>query len=153
MELRELVFQRVRRMVSENKFIAGVVLFGSLARGEETERSDVDLLILWDGLKVNSSRRHVYVYEVVSKYFPSTLRLTVLEMEYTSFIKVKKLTPLILNIIYDGIVLYDKYGRLREFMKKVREELKVKGLKRRKTGRTYYWILPKPGAKVRLEVE
>jgi len=148
----EIVVKCVKKMVLKNEFVAGVILFGSVARGEESERSDVDLLVLWEGLDVDAKKRHVYVYRIVSQYFPSSVKLTVLDMEYSSFLRVRKLTPLLLNIIYDGVVLYDKYGLLEKFLSKVREELKAKGVKRVKLGKYYYWKLPKPGARVGLEV-
>lgn len=147
-----MVAKCVERMVSENEFIAGVILFGSVARGEESERSDVDLLVLWEGLDVNPRERYVYVYRVVSRYFPPSVRLTVLDMEYSGFLRVRKLTPLLLNVMYDGVVLYDRHGLLEEFLSKVRRELRAKGVRRRKSGKYYYWELPKPGAKVELEV-
>jgi len=142
----------VEKIVSENQFIAGVILFGSVARGEEDKKSDVDLLILWENLRVSPDKRHVYIYKVVSRYFPYSIGVTVLEMKYEDFLKAKKATPLLINIIYDGIVLYDKHGKLREFMSKVKRELENKGVKRRKIGKYYYWELPKPGAKIKLEV-
>ena len=152
MGLFEITTRCVERIVLENEFIVGVILFGSVARGEESGRSDVDLLILWEGLDVDVRKRHVYVYRVVSRYFPSFVRLTVLDMEYSRFLNVRKLTPLLLNIICDGVILYDKYGLLEDFLIRVRRELKAKGLERVKLGKYYYWKLPKPGAKVELEV-
>ena len=96
-ELRQKIAQHAKKIASENQFIAGVILFGSIARGEETEQSDVDLLILWEKLNVDPRKRHVYIYKTVSKYFPPNLRLTVLDMEYNSLLKTTKLTPLLLN--------------------------------------------------------
>ncbi|MEM3371704.1 MAG: nucleotidyltransferase domain-containing protein [Candidatus Korarchaeum sp.] len=142
----------VSKMVTENSFITGVILFGSAARGEEGERSDLDLLILWEELGLDTSERYIYVYKMVSRYFPQSLGLTVIEMSYSSFLSLKKLTPLLLNVIYDGVVLYDKHGRLEEFLSKIREEIKSKGLKRKKIGKYYYWELPEAGSKVELEV-
>ncbi|RLE91878.1 MAG: hypothetical protein DRJ55_05130 [Thermoprotei archaeon] len=151
-ELREKIAQHARKMASENEFVAGVILFGSIARGEETEQSDVDLLILWEKLNVDPRKRHVYIYKTVSKYFPPNLRLTVLDMEYNSLLKTTKLTPLLLNIIQDAVVLYDRHNKLQKFISNTRKQLKAKNTRRIKTGKTYYWKLPKPGAKVKLEV-
>ena len=95
--------------------------------------------------------RYVYIYRVVSRYFPD-ISLTVLDAEYSSFFRVKNVTPLFLNVVYDGIVLYDRHGRLKNFLSRVRRELEEKGVRRRKIGRYYYWELPKPGEKVKLEV-
>ena len=43
----------IDRLVSENPFISGIILFGSISRREKRERSDIDLLILWDKLEMN----------------------------------------------------------------------------------------------------
>ena len=151
MDILHIIAERVKEMVSENQFISGVILFGSIARGEEHGRSDIDLLILWENLRIDPSERYIYIYRIVSKYFPST-NLTLLDIEYSSFLNARKITPLLLNIIYDGIVLYDKYGKLEDFLSRVKRELETKGIKRRKIGRYYYWMLPEAGSKVRLEV-
>jgi predicted nucleotidyltransferase len=147
--LRELASKCVSDAAQECSFIAGVVLFGSVARGEESERSDVDLLVLWEGLDKREALQ--VVYEAVSKKFPPGIGLTVLEAEYWNFVNARKLTPLLVNIAYDGIVLYDKYGKLNEFLARVRRGIEEKGLARRKLGKSYYWVLPKPGSKVVFE--
>ncbi len=145
------VYEAAKKMVSGNEFIAGVVLFGSTARGEGDESSDLDLLVLWEHLDVDPRERHIYVYKAVSKFFPGK-GLTVLDMEYERFLKARKATPLLLNIIWDGIVVYDKYGKLDSFILRVREELRSKGVIRKRTGKYHYWVLPKPGQKIVLEV-
>ncbi len=139
-------------MAQENSFVCGVILFGSLARGESVERSDIDLLVLWRGLHMDRRERYVYIYRVASQYFSPSRGLTVLDMEYDKFLGFKKITSLALNMIWDGIVLYDKYGKLKGYLERLREGIKNKGLTRIKIGRYYYWKLPKPKAKVILEV-
>lgn len=146
MGLRELAIERVERAVRESSFIAGVVLFGSVARGEESERSDVDLLVLWEGLDEREAAR--VVYEAVSKHFPPGVGLTVLEAEYWKFVSARKATPLLVNIACDGVVLYDKHGRLGELLSRVKRRLEEEGFVRRRHGKHYYWVLPRPGAKV-----
>jgi len=145
--LRELAAKCVSDAVRECGFIAGVVLFGSVARGEEGEGSDVDLLVLWEGLDKDALRT---VYEAVSRCFPPGIGLTVLEAEYWSFVSTRKLTPLLINIAYDGVILHDKYGKLSEFLSRIKRGLSEKGLVRRRLGESYYWVLPEPGSKVAL---
>ncbi|MBO3803993.1 MAG: nucleotidyltransferase domain-containing protein [Candidatus Brockarchaeota archaeon] len=140
----------VRKIAVDNQFIAGIILFGSAARGEEEEKSDLDLIVLWENLNVDPGKRHAHIYSVISKYFPYN-KPTVLEMEYSGFLNIKKATPLVVNIIWDGVVLYDRHGKLKDFMSNARDQLVAKGLVRRKAGKYYYWELPKPGAKVELE--
>ena len=147
MGLRELAAKCVSDAVRECGFIAGVVLFGSVARGEEGEGSDVDLLVLWEGLDKDALRT---VYEAVSRCFPPGIGLTVLEAEYWSFVSTRKLTPLLINIAYDGVILHDKYGKLSEFLSRIKRGLSEKGLVRRRLGESYYWVLPEPGSKVAL---
>jgi len=147
--LRDLAAKCVSDAVRESSFIAGVVLFGSVARGEESERSDVDLLVLWEGLDKREALQ--VVYKAVSEKFPPGIGLTVLEAEYWSFVNARKLTPLLINVAYDGIVLYDKYGKLSEFLLRVKRGIERKGLARKKLGKSYCWVLPKPGYKVVFE--
>jgi predicted nucleotidyltransferase len=148
-DLRELAAKCVGEAVRESSFIAGVVLFGSVARGEWSERSDVDLLVLWEGLDASKAPRTVY--EAVSRRFPAGVPLTVLEAEYWSFVGARKLTPLLVNVACDGVVLYDRYGKLSDFLLRIKRGLERAGVVRKRRGRFYYWVLPKPGAKLVLE--
>jgi len=148
----DIIDRYIKKVISENPFITGIILFGSIARGEERERSDIDLLVLWDDLQVDPDERHVYIYKAVSKHFPPSTSLTVIDMKYTDFLKTEKVTSLFLNVVYDGIVLYDKHGKLKSFLSKVKKELERKGVKRVKIGKYYYWKLPKAGGKIELKV-
>jgi len=71
---------------------------------------------------MNISEAYIYIYKIIRKYFPANIDLTVLEMNYLKFISMKEITPLILNILWDGIVLYDKHGKLRDFILNIRKK-------------------------------
>jgi predicted nucleotidyltransferase len=146
------LFENAKRMAFENTFISEVISFGSAARGESDRRSDLDILILWEGLNMDWRERYVHLYKVASSYFTSSGDLTVLDMEYGKFLKPRKITTLLLNIIWDGLVLYDRHGKLKRFLSKVRRELREKGIVRVKSDKYYYWVLPKPGVKVELKI-
>lgn len=145
----ETLREKLLKIALENSFVAGIILFGSVARGEGTKESDMDLLILWEGLNPDDS--YSYVYRNVSRYFPRE-SVTILDMNYFDFFKVEDVTTLYINIIWDGVVIYDKHGKLNDFLVKVKNELTAKGVERKKVGKYYYWKLPKPGQKVKLEV-
>jgi len=147
-ELLDVLSSSAARMGCENPFVAGIILFGSVARGEPRGRSDLDLLILWEGVDLPLRERYIMFYKLAARYFMVGKDLTVLDMEYDRFINSRRLTPLLLNIISDAVVLYDKYDRVSSFVSEARERLAKTGLKRVKRGRFYYWILPKPGAVV-----
>lgn len=113
-------------------YVKGVILFGSVARGEADERSDVDLLVLHEGLNVSDvveRRRIVYreVAEVLRGVFPTT----VIDMELELFLKPKTITSLLLNIYYDAVVVLDRTGELREFIKFVKGRVEKSDLARR----------------------
>ncbi|RLF12284.1 MAG: hypothetical protein DRJ69_01075 [Thermoprotei archaeon] len=136
-----------RRMAFKEPRIAGVLLFGSHARGEAKPDSDLDLMILLDG---RSQVNDVELYEQASKCFRWKYGLTVLSMEYGEFLSPQALTPTLLNVMWDAVVLYDRHGMLRARLRDLRRRICEAGLTRMKTGRAYYWRLPRPGAKVTL---
>ncbi|MGE5343172.1 MAG: nucleotidyltransferase domain-containing protein [Candidatus Omnitrophota bacterium] len=80
-----------------------MILFGSYARGDFREGSDIDIVLLLDGLTDDYSERE--------KYFPFICRLS---LEYDTVISVipfdyqefnHKRTPLILNVQREGVHL------------------------------------------------
>lgn len=135
-----------------NPHVKAVVLFGSRARGEACERSDVDLLLLHDGCMVEDPverRRMLYlqVMDLVGDLFES---VTVVDMELREFLSPKEVTPLLLNIYWDAVVVYDQTGSLGSFLEKVRDRIVRSGLRRVRDGRAYYWVLPEPPKEVRI---
>lgn len=133
-------------------FIKAVLLFGSIARDEAHEKSDIDLLVLHEDMDIKDPvyrRRYLYklVMNVLDDVFDS---VTLIDMEFKEFIKPNIIRPLLLNIYWDAIVIIDKKNTLIEFLKHIRKRIKEAGLVRVKDGRTYYWILPNPMQEVRL---
>jgi len=134
--------------------LVAVVLFGSLARGEADERSDIDLLVVLRRLPRRPVERRRLVYLALApirkKYRRDT---TVIEMEEG---EVGRVTPLILNVASDGVVLYDREGKLTEFLDKVRRRVEEVGLIRYRTpDGKYGWKLReplRPGGKFEIEV-
>ena len=139
---------RLSRLVSSS-FVA-VLLFGSLARCEAGDRSDVDLLVLHTGLnRIDRVRRRRAVYLAVSALLRD-YPLTVIDMDINEFLNPGIITPLLLNIYWDAVVLLDRTGKLSEFLERVRRRIVESGLRRVRDGRAYYWVLPKPLERVRI---
>ncbi len=133
-------------------FVRAVLLFGSVARNEADERSDIDLLVLHEGLRISNivERRRVLYKLVMDRIGDIYDAVTLLDMELKDFIKPRTITPLLLNIYQDAIVIIDRIGHLEQFLSHVRRRICEVGLVRVKDGKAYYWILPKPMQRIQI---
>lgn len=133
--------------------LVSVVLYGSAARGDYTPSSDIDLLIIAEGLPASRLERSRILVEMEEKEFYHTLAELHRKGIYTDFStrmktpdEARKFTPFYLDLTEDAIILYDKgefFGRLLE---RFRERLRELGARRIWRGRTWYWEI-KPGLK------
>jgi len=133
-------------------YIRAILLFGSTARGEATDRSDIDLLILHEGMPVSNliERRRILYRAVVERVGDVFEAVTLIDMEFRDFVNPRVVTPLLLNIYWDAVVVFDRTELLEEFLRRVRRRIEESGLRRIRDGRAYYWILPKPMERVRI---
>jgi len=146
----ELLRDQLRH--TREPYIKSVIMFGSRSRGEPTRKSDVDLLVLHEGYKVEDPverRRHIYnlLRQTIGKEFES---LTVIDMKLEQFLKPREISSLLLNIYWDAVVLYDQTQNLPSFLTHVKEKIKKSGLKRVKNEKAYHWTLPKPMKEVKI---
>lgn len=131
---------KARRLWGED--LRGVVLFGSVARGEEREGSDVDLLVvIEDRLPVT---RSLYTQwdaegEADAVLNPHLVHLPADERAAGS---------LWLEVALDGIVLYDADGALARFLSRLRRAIASGAFESRVANGHRYWIrrLEEPGA-------
>jgi predicted nucleotidyltransferase len=149
-DLEERLRDRLRSLQAPR--IKAIVLFGSGARGESRDRSDVDLLILHEGCGIEDPilrRRHLYklIREVLGWEFED---ITILDMELEDFLRPKEISSLLLNIYWDAVPVYDKTGMLQGFLKYVKERIAGSGLRRIRDGRAYRWVLPEPMKEVEI---
>jgi len=141
-----------RRFMSKIDILLLSLLFGSIARGEMREKSDIDLLVLYEGLHISnpiSRRRHLYrlVMDHIGDLFDA---VTLIDMELREFLRPKIITPLLLNIYWDSIVIIDRTRRIEGFLNYVRKRIREVGLVRVKNGRAYYWKLPRPFRRIEI---
>jgi predicted nucleotidyltransferase len=115
--------------VFKDEFI-GLILFGSWARGEAKADSNIDLLIVFKSLKGFDIRAKVY--SIIAKQVK--MPLTLVDIRLSELVSNDyELTPLMLNILYDGIIIWDKYGLLKDFVEKGRRLIEKMKLVRYKT--------------------
>ena len=84
-----------------------VILYGSVARGTDTEGSDVDVMVLIDG-----SDRELRQYDEQLGRASSDLSLryfmvfSIIDVQYREFMDWKTVLPFYRNVDREGIVLY-----------------------------------------------
>ncbi len=152
MDRRELVRTLRSKLCDLPSYIRAILLFGSSARGEAGERSDVDLLVLYEGLQIKDPiLRRRYLYRLIMSRIGDLFdAVTLIDMELREFLKPKIITSLLLNIYWDSIIIIDRTGRIEIFLSYVHRKIREAGLMRFRDGRAYYWKLPKPFGRIKI---
>jgi hypothetical protein len=141
--------------------LISICLFGSVARGEANQGSDIDILIVADDLPIDIGMRIKetnYVHENLKKSeaYISLRKSGVSGLVSDIFFTPEEIEghpPILLDMVEDGIIWYDKGDFLRKVLLSVKENLKKLEAKKVTTEKGYYWILKpdiKPGEIVRI---
>ena len=143
--IRELVFQ-LKTHSSEN--LVSVVLFGSFARGDFHECSDIDLLLIFEELPSSFFERSKLFDKMEQKVKPEFKSFR--EMRYLcQFMPIMKTrseasyhSPLYLDMVEDAKILYDKGDFFQTVLSEIKQRLLELGAKRKylKSG-GWYWDL------------
>ena len=127
--------------------LVSVVLFGSVARGDNRKDSDVDLLIVAKNLPKDSMLKRIRLFEEKVEDKPN-LEQYWKEGYYISLSPIlktpeeaEKFSPLYLDMTQDAVILYDKGGFFKGVLDRLRERLKELGAERVWMGRKWYWVL------------
>jgi predicted nucleotidyltransferase len=135
--------------------LISVCLYGSAAKGGLRVGSDVDFLIVL-GEAPASYHKRMKGFLVLSENIRETgeymdMEKLGLQLEPSFLVftldEVKKHPPVLIDISYEGIILYDKKKFLKNQLETLRAKLAKLGAKRKITPHGYYWIL-KPDIKV-----
>jgi predicted nucleotidyltransferase len=108
----------------------GMILFGSWARGEAERDSDVDVLVLLrsvGGLTVRSE-----IYDVIAGRLRRAVTLLDVRLDEIQREDLE-LNPLLVNLIADGIIIWDSRGILKRFLEEGRALIREMDLIRYKT--------------------
>jgi len=130
--------------------LVSVVLYGSVARGEAGEGSDIDLLVVSGSFGRSFGSRFELFNEVENSLLSSESRRRLRQLKRGTLIspvpltpeEVKRNPPILLDIIVDGIILYDKDGFLKDRLEELEKKLQSLGARRiRLPSGSWYWDL------------
>jgi hypothetical protein len=113
----------------------GLVLFGSIARGEAKESSDLDLLLVADSLPEKFTVRMRYL----RGFLPGELCGLVSCIAKTRAEFEAGFPSYYLDLALDGIILYDRDNYMHEKLARIRELMKTAGLRRQRTDYGFSW--------------
>lgn len=151
MELARRYTETLRRHFGDR--LVSVVLYGSVARGDCTNTSDIDLLIIAEGLPASWRERNRILVDIEEREFSPILRELYKRGIYTDFsTKIKtpeeaqRFTPFYLDLTEDAIILYDRDRFFEGVLDRFRKRLKKLGARRIWRGKAWYWEI-KPDIK------
>ncbi len=123
--------------------LLAVALFGSVARGQATERSDIDLLVVVNEKPSNALQECLLVRRQVEPYPLRRISpiVTTPEMLRQNFL-------ILLDILDHGIILHDPEGVLGDLLSRLKRRLEEWGSKKvQLPDGSWYWQL-KPDRKL-----
>ena len=115
--------------------LVAVVLFGSRARGDASEESDWDILVIAHDLPDRSFRRHTFL----KTRLPLRWRAAISLIAKTPAEFEASLPAFYLDIALDGIVLYDPHDYMQEKLTHLQKVIRKKGLRRKKIEGSFAW--------------
>lgn len=86
--------------------VVSIVLYGSVARGTNTDESDVDVAILMKG-QMDKETEEKLSDLVVDMNLKHDKIFSVIDIDFDKFKKWEKVTPFYQNVIQEGIVLWE----------------------------------------------
>jgi len=134
--------------------LVSLAVFGSVARGTMRHDSDIDLLLVVDGLP-RGRMASVREFEAVEIQLTSQLREAAEKGVHTTLSPVLKTpedlangSPLFLDMTIEVLILHDRNGLLPAYLQQLQERLAALGSRWIRKCGGYYWLLKpdlKPG--------
>ena len=115
--------------------LIGLVLYGSVARGEAHEGSDVDVLVVAQGLRGSFLERQQTILARLPQRWRATVSLMITSPEALE----AHLSSLLLDVALDGVILFDPSGLVSRRLEALRSLLRTEGWRRQATDEGFAW--------------
>jgi predicted nucleotidyltransferase len=130
------------------RHLYSVVLYGSYARGQTEPESDVDLLIVADGIPPSSLERQMFLAKVLEE-LEAPLRLKLKETGWFPYVspilktpqEADRLSRIYFDMIDEAKILFDRGDFFKIVLQKARKKLEKLGAKKVMVGKMWYWDL------------
>ncbi|MCX7969587.1 MAG: nucleotidyltransferase domain-containing protein [Armatimonadetes bacterium] len=139
--------------------LLSIALFGSVARGEATETSDIDLFIVCRQLPRGVFKRYELLEPIreelrsdLEKLWKQGIYANFTELTFTEE-EAKRLRWIYLDMVEDAVILFDRSGFLEGILNALRNRLQELGARREEVNGVRYWVLKpdwKPGEVIEL---
>ena len=157
---RELQDRLLKEIISfYGSRLVSVVVFGSVARQTCRNDSDVDVLIIAEGLPTGRMKR-VEEFSVIEERLEPFLKSlrdegidTCISPVFKTPEEAEKKSPLFLDMVEDAVILFDREDFFFNILEKLRNRLRELGAKRRWMANAWYWDLKpdyRPGEVIEL---
>lgn len=142
-------FEKLRQLALGHygERLTSLVVYGSVARGTAGPESDIDLLVVADGLPDGRLRR-VEDFRPIEEAMESELVLlekgnlgTRLSAVFKTPAEALAGSPLFLDMVEDAAVLYDRGRFFEKLLGELRDRLQALGARRVVEGERWYWVL------------
>jgi len=100
---KEKILQRIRKSVELSAPDANVILYGSYARGSQSEQSDIDLLILLDKNRISREDETRIKYPLYDIEFETGQIISPLVLSKSDWESQHIITPFYENVMREGI--------------------------------------------------
>ena len=141
--LLERLLAELRREFGDK--LVSIVVFGSVARGDSRRDSDIDLLLVVEGIPPTVTGRVRLFEKVEDRLSIGDLRRGGYDVSFSPVIKTPeeatRLVPLYLDMVDDAVILYDKDAFFTRVLERLRHRLSELGAERVRVGKKWYWRL------------
>ena len=131
----------------------GIGICGSVARGQATDRSDIDIFVILDNIRHTPDADEVWYHRMNEALCSFGREVSVLVYPMRNILDV--CNWYVLRLASDGMVVYDK-GNVRRALDAVVEAARRVGLGQKKQGNSVVWTMDRemrPGEVFEVKVE